>query len=426
VHLPPRPEPPRPARPRIDPLPPFVAVLTAAFADTTVERIFVELSTGPLPDDVVVAELPSGAHVKSLAAIGADACLVACGPRGFGMTHQLEGALAIVPHLFAVGAAALPAGCEPRVRLLGGLDAAADALTQLARIEREISVARRATTVLSSGCDTLDQVIAAAEAGFRKRIDRLAAQQIPSPEDYTAAALAQVRQTVVEHAHHLMRLALDQLEDAIARFATEWSARLSAAMSVEALRAAGAELDEESPAMLRTAQAAAHRALIDDLTEHARANYRQLVSELRNGSSRADAVPSWLTIDVRIDEMTSGTSLGAVAPWLTSLFRSRDALRADALALLDQRIAKLRQRATANLLQTEPQLEPAITGTIAVALRAEVERHAVWLEGELMREQRAIDAERAQLTVLAIARDTAAADLRELVSALDAIAAELP
>ena len=45
---------------------------------------------------------------------------------------------------------------------------------------------------------------------------------------------------------------------------------------------------------------------------------------------------------------------------------------------------------------------------------------------ELSRAGIAIDAERAQLAVLAIARDTARSDERELVTAIDALTAELP
>ncbi|HEY0992787.1 MAG TPA: hypothetical protein VGD80_37290, partial [Kofleriaceae bacterium] len=177
---------------------------------------------------------------------------------------------------------------------------------------------------------------------------------------------------------------------------------------------------------LRTAQAEAHRALVDDLSEHARAHYRELVSELRRDTTRTDAVPSWLTVDVRIDDMTSGTSLGPVAPRLSSLFRSLDALKTDAIAQLDQRIAKLRQLASATLLDTEPRLEPAVTGAVGVALRAEVDRHGVWLEGELARERIAIDAERAELAVLGIVRDAARADERQLSSAIASLSSELP
>jgi hypothetical protein len=404
----------------------LVDTLRAWFSDDAVERLFVEVEGGPLPDKVVMIELPSGADARSLDAVVADACLVACGERGFAMTDQLETVLTIVPHLFAVGAAALPAGCDPSVRLLGGFDAAAPALASLAMIERAYAAGQRASAVLSSACTTLDRIVSDAEAGFRTRIQRLEAMRIASPDDYTAAALAQVRSAVVEHAHHRIRRALDQLDEAIEHHGNDWAARLRAAASVDALRTAAARLDQESPGVLQATQVAVQRALVDDLTEYAHARYHELVSALRQGSSRSDAVPSWLTIDVRFGDMTSGTKLGTVAPRMTSLFRSLEALKAEAVAQLEQRIAKLRQVASANLRDAEPRLEPAVTGTLAIALRAEVERHVAWLEARLARERLAIDAERAQVTVLALIRDTATSDRRELLVALDRLLAALP
>jgi hypothetical protein len=416
-----------PKRPeRTDSRRPFVDTLRACFADDALERLFVEVRGGQLAEDIVILELPSRANVMALDAVAVDACIVACGEHGFAMTAQLEAMLTIVPHLFVVGAAALPAGCEPRVRLLGGFPAAVPELARLAAIERALRVGTRAIAVLASARATLDGQITGAESGFRARIEPLEALQIPSADDYTAAALARARQTVFEHTHRLIRRALDQLDNAIQRAGAAWSARLRDATSIDALRTAAAQLDEESPAALQAAQAGVYRRLIDELTEHARAHHRELVSRLREGTARADAVPSWLTVEVPIGELTSGTNLGPVAPRLVSLFRSVDALRAEALAQLEQRIAKLRQRASANLLDIEPRLEPAITGAVAIALRAEVVRHSTWLEAELARERAAIDAERAQLAVLVAARDAAGADEHALIAALEALAAELP
>ncbi|HEU4731395.1 MAG TPA: hypothetical protein VFT22_26055, partial [Kofleriaceae bacterium] len=427
---PPRPPPRAPAGARrrrvVDPRRQFVDTLRACFADDAVERLFVEAGAGPLPDKVVVIELPARGSATALEAVGADACLVACGEHGFAMTDQLEAVLGIVPHLFVVGTAALPGGADPRVRLLGEVTAVAPALIQIATIERALAVGTRAVAVLSSGSTALDDVIADAEAGFRRRIDRLEALRIASPDDYTARVLADVRQAVIERVHRGIRRVLDELDDTFARFAATWAARLAEVTSTDALRTAAAQLDEESPAMLQAAQARAHRALIDELTEHARAQFLELVSELRRNTPEEGAVPPWLTVDVQIGELGSGTSLGSVAPRLTSLFRSVEALKADAIAQLEQRIAKLRQRASANVLDTEPRLEPAVTGTVAIALRAEVARHVAWLEAELARERAEIDAERDELARLAQARDAARTDARELTVALEALAAELP
>jgi hypothetical protein len=405
---------------------PLVDAIRDWLADESVERLFVEAAGAPLAEDVVVIELPSRADPRSLDSVAADACLVACGERGFAMTGQLEGVLAIVPHLFAVGAPGLPLGGEPRVRLLGDFADAAPELVRLARLERQIATGQRALKALAVGCAILDHEITGAESRFRARLDQLEVLRIPDADGYTAEVLARVRQTIVEHAHRLIQRARAQLDGAIDRSAAAWTAQLREATSTDALRGAAARLDEESPAALQAAQAEAHRALVDDLTEHARAHYRQLVSELRRDTTRSDAVPSWLTVDVRIGDMTSGTSLGPVAPRLSSLFRSLDALKNDAVAQLDQRIAKLRQLASANLLDTEPRLEPAVTGAVSIALRADVERHSVWLEGELARERFVIDAERAQVAVLGIVRDAARADERQLSSAVASLSSELP
>lgn len=355
----------------------------------------------------------------------ADACLVACGERGLAMTDQLEAVLGVVPHLFAVGGE-LAAGGDPRVRRLGGFAAAASALVQLATIERALAVGARAAAALASGSAALDAAITGTETEFLARLDRLEALRIASPDDHVAAALARARPSVVALGHRRIRDALDQLDHAITELGAAWSARLGEASSGEALRAAAAQIDEGSPAALQAAQATAHRTLVDGLTEHARAHYRELVGELRRGTPRNDAEPPWLTVDVEIAELTSSTSLGAIAPRLTSLFRSLDAIKASAAAQLEQRVARLRQLASANVLDAEPRLEPAVTGTIAIALRGEIERHAAWLDAELARERIAIDAERAQLAGLATARDTARSDERELVTALEAAAAELP
>lgn len=411
-----------------DPRQDFVAALSACLADDAVEKLFVEVAGGPLHDKVVVIELPSAASAWPLDAAAPDACLVACGARGFALTEQLETVLAIVPHVFAIAiaGAGAPSSRDPRVRSLP-LAGAAPRLVQLATIERALAVGQRAAAALARGSAELDAAITGAETGFRARLDRLEALRIASPDGHVAAALAQVRPAVVAAVQQLLRRALDRVDAAIAELGAAWSTELAAAGSADALRTAAAQIDDQSPAALQAAQAGALGALIDGLTERARAHYHELAGALRRRTAQGDAdAPPWLTAEVEIAELTSSTSLGAVAPRLSSLFRSLDALRGDAVVQLDQRITRLRQVAAAGLLDAEPRLEPAVTGALAIALRGEVERHAAWLDGELARARIAIDAERAQLALLAIARDTARSDERELAAALAAIAAELP
>jgi hypothetical protein len=402
----------------------FVAALSACLADDAVERLFLEIAGGELSDKIVVIELPESANARALDAVGADACLVACGPRGFAMTDQLATALEVVPHLFAVGDGS--PGRDPRVRQLAGFADAAARLVAIATVERTLAVGQQAVAALAAGSAALDTAITRAETSFRARLDRLEALRIGPADEHVAAALARIRPLLVGQVQQLLRRSIDLFDRAIAELGEGWNARLADAASTDALRATAAAIDDESPAALQTAQATAHRALVDGLTQRARAHYQELVGELRRGTSRDDPVPAWLTAEVEIAQLTSSTSLGAVAPRLASLFRSLDVLRSEALVQLDQRIARLRQLAGANLLDAEPRLEPAVTGVLGIALRGEVERHASWLDAELARQRIAIDAERAQIAALSLARDTARADERELSAALDAITAELP
>lgn len=410
-----------------DPRPDLAAALSGWLADDAVEKLFVEVAGGPLPDKVVVIELPSGASAWPLDAVAPDACLVACGARGLALTEQLETVLAIVPHVFAIGGEpAGPAGRDGRVRRLAAADTPAR-LVQIATLERALAVGRCAVTALAGGSAALDAAITRAETGFRARLDRLEALRIASPDDHVAATLARIRPGLVAAVQQLLRGALDQLDAAIAELGAAWSSQLAAAATTDALRTAAARIDEQSPAALAAAHAAVRGALVDGLTERARAHHHELAGALRRGTSRDDtAAPPWLTAEVEIAELTSSTGLGAVAPRLIALFRSLDALRGEAIAHLDQRITRLRQVAAASLLDVEPRLEPAVTGALAIALRGEVERHVAWLDAELARARIAIDAERAQLAVLAIARDTARSDERELVTAIDALTAGLP
>jgi hypothetical protein len=108
------------------------------------------------------------------------------------------------------------------------------------------------------------------------------------------------------------------------------------------------------------------------------------------------------------------------------MFRSLDALKSATIAQLDQRIDMLRQHATALFLDSEPRVEPAITGAIAVALHGDAERHAAWIEAELARETTAIETERAALAGISIAHEAAIADEHELAAAVEALERALP
>ncbi|HEV7558919.1 MAG TPA: hypothetical protein VGO00_25780, partial [Kofleriaceae bacterium] len=234
------------------------------------------------------------------------------------------------------------------------------------------------------------------------------------------------RPAIVEHAHRSLRRAVKRLDADVGKLAETWSTQLSGASSTDALRTAAAKLDESSPMALQALRTEARRIFLDDLTEYTLAQYVEFVSNLRDGTSRTDPLPSVLVIEVGIGDVTAGTNLGVVAPRLTSMFRSLDALKTATIAQLDQRVDMLRQHATALFLDSEPRVEPAITAAIAIALHGDVERHTAWLEAELAREQTAVDTERAALAGIITVHDGAIADERELAAAVEALERKLP
>ena len=414
------------ARPIADPRTQFVDTFRDLFADEAVERIFLDVAGGPLPDKLVIIELPSGADPKVLATTGVDVCVVAYGDAGLATTPQLEAVLRFVPHVFAVGPKERFAASDDRVKRLGDAAAVAPALIDIAEIERGIAIGVRAIAVVADARTTLAGVLDRAEAEFRARIDGLHGRRIPDVDQLIAAELARLRPAIVEHAHRSLRRAVKRLDADIGKLAESWSAQLTDASSTDALRTVAAKLDESSTAALQAIRTEARRVLLDDLTEYTLAQYLEFISKLRDGTSRTDPLPSVLAIEVSVGDVTVGTNLGAVAPRLTSMFRSLDALKTATVAQLDQRVDTLRQHATALFLDSEPRVEPAMTAAIAIALHGDAERHLAWLEAELAREQTAVETERAALAGIATAHDAAAADERELVDAVEVLERELP
>jgi len=357
---------------------------------------------------------------------GVDMCVVAYGDSGIAITPQLEGVLRIVPHLFAVGAKARFTVADARVRRLGDASAVAPALIELAELERGVAIGIRAIAVVADGRARLAAVLDRAEAEFRARIDGLHARRIPDVDQLIAAELARLRPPIVEHAHRSLRSAVKRLDADIGKLAESWTAQLTEASSTDALRTAAAKLDDASPSALQAVRTEARRVFLDDLTEYTLAQYLEFISKLRDGTSRTDPLPQVLAIDVSIGDVTAGTNLGVVAPRLTSMFRSLDALKTATIAQLDQRVDTLRQHATALFFDAEPRIEPAMTAAIAIALHGDAERHVAWLDAELAREQTAVDTERAALSGIAIAHDAATADERELGDTLAALERALP
>lgn len=403
----------------------FAETFGELFGDDSVERIFVDLADGTLPDDVILVDVPAPADARVLATTGIDACvLVIDDDREAAITPQLEAVLAIVPHVVVVGPR-----CElddARLRWIGTIDTVPSRLGRIAEIERQLEVSRRVGDALAAGAEVLQRALDDAEAGFRARIDRLEARRIVDVDGYVAGELARLRPAIVEHAHRSLRRAATNVEADLAALSETWTSELRAVTSTDGLRTAAAKLDATSVTALAGVRATRLRKLLDDLTEYTLAQYLELVSALREGTSRTDPLPDVLGIEVGFGEIGGGTQLGTVAPRLTSLFRSLDALKTATLEQLERRIAEIRQHASALFLDGEPRLEPAVTAALGIAWHADAERHGVWLEQALVTEQGVIATERSHLAPVEMALEAARCDGDDLRAAREELLAQLP
>jgi hypothetical protein len=85
-------------------------------------------------------------------------------------------------------------------------------------------------------------------------------------------------------------------------------------------------------------------------------------------------------------------------------------------------MVKLKQVTAADILDSEPRLQQALTDPLVAALRGAVGRHCQRLDQALAAEREAIVQERAVLEPLARARDAAAADHRRLTELMNVLA----
>ncbi len=379
-----------------------------------VERLFIEIADGPMPENVVILEMRPGAGADSLEHAGVDAVLVVGGITPHAMeTPLVRAALDARGRIFFTGDPAT-AGNDDRLRPLGGVAAACAGLPRLLLDERALRLTRRAAQVLDEGQATLAASIARAETDFGERIARLEKQRVTDPEAVVTEHMNRALPMVVERIHQLIQQVTVELGADVARMANEWQAQLAASQSTDALRAAGSQLDAQSPAALQAARDEAQMLLGLGLRGAAHDLYPQLLGDLPRVPGETVPPPSPLPVELSFGEAVPGTHLGSAAPWLRSLFKSLERTRAEALGKLADRVKKLEQVASAVLLDAEPQMLRALCEPLALSMRAALERHAAWLDTELAGVRAAIEAERARLQPLVRAHDTAVVDSARL------------
>jgi hypothetical protein len=359
-------------------------------AGRDVRAIEIEVAGGPLPEGVEVIEGARAGEVDELVTIAAGTVHI---PR----TDRSLGPLA---------EAAL---------VIGGLPGEARAL-RLAQRARDMMVAHAAA---------LDDAIAQAEVELRNRIARLENLVMSDPDGFVRTQLKRMPPQLGSSINAVLEHAGVHLSSELAACSTSWIALVDAAPSPDELKAAAAKIDQELPQAARRIADETRMLVMGGVGGCAHDLLPPLLEPLRQPglpdehAQAPRAVPALPAVEM-LPSLThpSGTNfagdLSGAGQWLTGLFRSIDARRAELRAKVEQRTGHIREVAEAELRDAEPRLSAVLREVVARELSAAVERRVSWLARELAIEQLAVDSDRAALRPLADILDDARREARQL------------
>jgi hypothetical protein len=321
----------------------------------------------------------------------------------------------------------------PGGMLIGAYDNAIAKLAAFSSAARAMRLARRARESIALTVASLDDLLTRAEDNFQHRIAKLEVRRIPDAPTFIAAQLARIRPQIVTSVNVVIEHASVHLGAELAAVGDEWISGIANSASSDALKETITRIETTAAASMQRICDETRTLVISGGAGSAHDLYPELVAAL---------IP--LGLPVTLDDVTLQRAAPALPPvavlptlattsiaklsgqWLGGLFRSFDSRRTEVRAKTHAQIEQLRELATDELLDVEPQLHAAIEAVLAPQLVAACERQATALEAALAAEHAAIAAERARLAPTFEQRDRARTILLELRAQIAAIEAELP
>ena len=343
---------------------------------------------------------------------GVDLCEVGAQGASFDAIVLVEG-----------GAIRAPGGTA-----IGGFDKVAG-LGAFASSARAMKLARRAAKTIALRVAALEEQLAHAETAFDERIAKLDAQRIPDPTSFVAGQLAHVRPQIVTSVSAVIEHASAHLGAEIAALGDEWIGGIGACTSNDALKEMIAKIETTGAESLQRIANETRTLLIGGGSGSAHDLYPALVAPLvARGlpeSAARRAAPALPAIPV-LPRLAS-TAIGKLSgQWLGGLFQSFETKKSDVREKAHAQIEKLRELASAELLDVEPRLHAAIEQALEPQLVAAWERQAAAVDTALAAERAAIATERAELAPVVAQRDRAHAILLDLRAELAALEARQP
>ena len=297
---------------------------------------------------------------------------------------------------------------------------------------RALTLARRARDKLGLVRAELDVELERHETLFRGRISRIDKLGIKADRGtFKRTQLARVRPQILASVNAVMEHASVHMGSELAQLGSSWIGAVAKAQSSDDLKAAIGKIEHEWPTAAKRIAEEVRVLVNGGAGGVARDLYVEAASALR-----AHGLPEeHLRTPKRAPEIASVTILPSlVTPqtftlggnWLSGLFRSFDARKADLREKVHARIEHIKEVAAAEILDTEPKLHASIDQALDTQLDTAIELQLRWHEQAVAKEYEAVAVDRLQLVPLAKSRETIAAAITRVDELTRALEAEQP
>jgi hypothetical protein len=372
--------------------------LRAVSTSERVREVVLELQGGPLREGIELLELTAAARAANVV----DAVLVIEAGAVYLTDMQLQSPAKV-----------------------GAMAEAMATLPELLTAARARKLAIKARETIEGVVKGADEIIARAEAGWRARLTRLEGMRLDDAAAFQKAELARVQPQVMQSVHAVIEHASAHLGSEMAQLADSWIGAITSAGTKDELKAIVGKLEASSAQITQRIAEEVRMLVVGGAGGVAHDLYPELTAGLAArglDEPRPREAPQLPTIDVLgAFAKSSASKLGGTLQWLTGLFRSFDAKRADIREKAHARIEHLREVAYAELLETEPRIHAALAEVLASQLAAATVRQVAWHGRATEAEIEAITGERAALNPLVRMRDSAKLDLERLGEELAAV-----
>lgn len=204
------------------------ALTDGAQRGAEIAELTIELASGLLPEEIVIADGPVRLHLRELRD-RAGACFILDAPGSAAVAETAEAVRPIVPHVLDAR--------EQDLRVV------LPALFERIRAEAGLSVLALALADMPARMRALTSAVAAGEAEQRTRIDALERDRLPEPGKFREDQLAQMTGAIDEGARRVLKRAQVRLKERAGELEREWVSALESCTDRSALTAAIERID---------------------------------------------------------------------------------------------------------------------------------------------------------------------------------------